>query len=507
MRQYETYELRFQAAPPTGSWVEIDLTATFSNKGEQSTVHGFYAGDGAYKVRFYPKQPGLYTWQTSGVISASGEVVCEPAGPGQHGIVRREGLHFRYDDGSKYLPFGTTVYALLHQDCQLIDRTMTTLAAAPFNKVRLCVFPKHYDFNNNEPDFYAFEKTDGQWDVHRPCMPFWDALENRLRQLANLGIEADLILFHPYDRWGFAQLSQQECHAYLDYLTRRLSAIPNVWWSLANEFDLMTEFAADWWPGFASSIAERDPYGHLLSNHNFFKYWDFANANTSHCCIQGNNVEDVDKFQKQFGKPVIFDECRYEGNLPHSWGNISAFEMVNRFWKVCSAGGFCTHGETYLNPESIIWWARGGRLTGDSPARIGFLKNLLYSLPGPLESFKGERSFDPESVQAMAENLPPEMADNHFVKVIMSLNKEELARLAIATKTFIGHCGDDVFLHYLERQCASSVTMQLPSDKSYRIEVIDVWAMTRTVAKENVSGPVEVTLPGREGIAVLATRI
>ena len=507
MRQYETFELRFQSAPPSASWVDIDLIATFTCDGVSQNVRGFYAGNNTYIIRFYPSRPGLYHWQTTGLINVRGEEVCDPAAPGQHGVVRRDGLHFKYDDGSRYQPFGTTVYALLHQDRQLIDQTIASLAAAPFNKVRLCVFPKHYDYNQNEPDYFAFEKTDGQWDVHRPCLPFWEALETRLRQMADLGIEADLILFHPYDRWGFAKLSYEDCLVYLDYLTRRLSAFPNVWWSLANEFDLMTDFAADWWPEFARFIAAHDPVSHLLSNHNFFRYWDFANADTTHCCIQGNNVEDVDKFMQKTGKPVIFDECRYEGNLPHSWGNISAFEMVNRFWKVCTAGGYCTHGETYLNPEGIIWWSRGGRLIGDSPARIGYLKDLLSSLPGPLLPFKSERSFDPANIQAMAENLPAEMADNHFVKIILSMNQDELTRLAAVTKNFVGHVGEDVYLHYLERQCASSVTMQLPAGKAYRVEVINVWAMSRTVFCESVSGPVEVTLPGQEGIAVLATRI
>ena len=507
MHLYETFELRFQSAPPSASWVDIDLTATFTCDGVSQTVRGFYAGNNTYIIRFNPSRPGLYHWQTTGLINARGEEVCEPAAPGQHGVVRRDGLHFKFDDGSRFQPFGTTVYALLHQDRQLIDQTMTTLAAAPFNKVRLCVFPKHYDYNQNEPDYFAFEKTDGQWDVHRPCMPFWDALETRLRQMADLGIEADLILFHPYDRWGFAKLSYEQCLVYLDYLTRRLSAIPNIWWSLANEFDLMTEFPAEWWPAFARYIAEHDPVSHLLSNHNFIRYWDFANTDTTHCCIQGNNVEDVDKFQQKFGKPVIFDECRYEGNLPLNWGNLSAFEMVNRFWKVCTAGGYCTHGETYLNPDEIVWWSRGGRLTGESPAHIAFLKDVLSSLPGPLLPYHGANHFDPEKIKEHGEKLPPEMIEHPIVKVILTFNKEELDRLAAVTKNFVGHVGDEAFLYYLERMCASKFTLQLPVGQQYRVEVIDVWEMTRTVALEGVSGQVDVSLPGKEGMAVLATLI
>ena len=47
--------------------------------------------------------------------------------------------------------------------------------------------------------------------------------------------------------------------------------------------------------------------------------------------------------------------------------------------------------------------------------------------------------------------------------------------------------------------------MNLPEDKDYRIEVIDTWNMTRTVYAEHASGSVIVELPGKEGMAVLAT--
>ena len=63
----------------------------------------------------------------------------------------------------------------------------------------------------------------------------------------------------------------------------------------------------------------------------------------------------------------MVDECCYEGNIPWDWGNISGFELVHRFWTVCMQGGYCTHGETYLNEEEVLWWSKGGKLVGESP--------------------------------------------------------------------------------------------------------------------------------------------
>lgn len=88
---------------------------------------------------------------------------------------------------------------------------METLSTAPFNKVRHCVFPKHYDYNHNDPELYAFEKdADGKWDVNRPCFAFWEHLEKQIFALADMGIQSDLILFHPYDKWGFSHMTMEE---------------------------------------------------------------------------------------------------------------------------------------------------------------------------------------------------------------------------------------------------------------------------------------------------------
>ena len=506
MIQYQTFELNFTAPEPESSHVAVDLTAVFTHDAETVKVAGFYAGGNQYKIRFLPQRAGTWHWQVAGMIQASGDEDCSEA-IGGRGLVRASGTHFAYDDSTRYQPFGTTVYALLHQDQALVDQTMASLAASPFNKVRLCVFPKHYDYNHNEPEFYAFQKSTNGWDVNKPCFEFWDHLERRIRELGDHGIEADLIIFHPYDRWGFAKLSEDECQTYLDYLTRRLSAFPNVWWSLANEYDLMNDFEFDWWPKFAAYIHDHDPYGHLLSNHNFIRYWDFANEHTTHCCIQDRTVEEVPLWLRRHDKPVVYDECCYEGNLPHSWGNISAFEMVNRFWKVCVNGGYCTHGETYLNPEEIVWWSRGGRLVGESPARIGFLRELLASLPGPLDPWQASGGLNLDMVRELVASGRAHEIENPFFLALARLDEDELQRLSKLISSIAGHCGEDVFLIYYERQCASQGTLALPEGKNYKVEVIDVWAMTRWTALEHASGTVTVELPGQEGIALLATRV
>lgn len=505
MRQYECYEIKMKGPVPD-DYVRVNLQGNFEMNGNETKVQGFYAGDGTYIVRYLPVETGVCRYRITGLAEAEGELVCEPAADSQHGMVQAKDMHFQYGDGSYFYPFGTTVYALAHQEDALVAETMESLKAAPFNKVRFCVFPKHYDFNHNEPPVYAFEKKeDGSWDVTRPCFAFWERLETILKQMEKMGIQADLILFHPYDRWGFATMPQEDNLIYLDYLLRRLAAMPNVWWSLANEYDLCGAKSVKDWEEIEEFVAKHDPYHHLLSSHNCFKNWDFARPNVTHASIQSKVLNKVSEWRRQYQKPVVIDECCYEGNIQHMWGSISGREMTNRFWRVVTMGGYCTHGETFLNPEhEILWWSKGGKLKGESPARIAFLRGIVEELPGPIEPV--------ESWMIKILHMSPgekekymEQADS-FVRAMLQMG-DELADFASSEFVYQGHCGEEAYLTFYDlRTCAKDV-LELPEEYTYRVELIDTWNMTRTVLLENASGKTELSLPGKEGMAVLAMKI
>jgi hypothetical protein len=105
----------------------------------------------------------------------------------------------------------------------------------------------------------------------------------------------------------------------------------------------------------------------------------------THASIQnGSAVADFGRavlYRDVYRKPIVFDEVCYEGNIPNRFGSLSAEEMVHRFWHGTIAGTYVGHGETYLHPEDILWWAKGGVLHGDSPARITFLREILEQGP------------------------------------------------------------------------------------------------------------------------------
>lgn len=71
----------------------------------------------------------------------------------------------------------------------------------------------------------------------------------------------------------------------------------------------------------------------------------------THCSIQHHDLLQVPRWLQQYGKPVVVDECGYEGDIHMNWGDLSAEEMIHRFWLGFAAGGYVGHSETYVNPE------------------------------------------------------------------------------------------------------------------------------------------------------------
>lgn len=403
---WRRFETTFKGPQAGNPFTDVSLTAEFSKGNVKYIVNGFYDGDGNYKIRFMPTQPGEWKFTTRSNKPAlngkTGSFYCKAASAKNHGPVAVSNTYyFKYADGKPYHPFGTTLYAWTHMGEQLQELTLTTLKNSPFNKVRMCVFPKTYTYIKEEPPYYPYEQkgtknnTDGKvikvWDLTRFNPDFFHHLEKRIDDLDALGIETDLIIFHPYDqgRWGFDSLGKRNDLNYINYLTARLSSFKNIWWSMANEYDFIKSKSKQDWNDYISAVVKNDPYKHLCSIHNGSDYFDHWNPGLTHVSIQNSSaVEDFGRatlLRDVYSKPVIYDEVGYEGNIPQRWGRLSGEEMTHDFWQGIIAGTYVTHGETYKNKGDTVFWSKGGRLIGSSPSRIGFLKKIVEEAPGPLK--------------------------------------------------------------------------------------------------------------------------
>lgn len=69
-----------------------------------------------------------------------------------------DGEHnFKYADGTRYYPMGTTAYAWTHMKETTQEATLKSFGEAGFNKVRMCVFPKNYSLVKDEPALYPLK--------------------------------------------------------------------------------------------------------------------------------------------------------------------------------------------------------------------------------------------------------------------------------------------------------------------------------------------------------------
>jgi PKD repeat protein len=395
VEQWGMWETTLDGAGEGNPYRDVHLTAVISQGGRRIVVPGFYDGDGAYKVRFSPPAPGEWRYETRSnrpeLNGKRGAFTVGSAAAKNHGPIQVfKTFYLQYADGTPYHQFGTTCYAWIHQTEQLQQQTLKTLAASPFNKIRFCIFPKSYAYNQNEPERFAFQKqTDGSFDFDRPDPVFWRHLEQRILDLQRLGIEADLILWHPYDRWGFKRMSDSQDDRYLRYCIARLSAFRNVWWSLANEYDFMSNIdgrdrgvkTVDDWDRFFRILQDEDPHHRLRSIHNGAIWYDHTKPWVTHASLQTSDMAGGVRYREKYRKPVIYDECKYEGNIPQGWGNLDAKTMTQRFWLGTLSGCYVGHGETYLHPDDVLWWSKGGVLHGESPRRIQWLKDLMAAAP------------------------------------------------------------------------------------------------------------------------------
>jgi hypothetical protein len=382
----QTYDNPFKA---------VHLQARFTSTDQSVLVTGFYDGGDTWRIRFMPQQQGHWKFTTISndpqLNNQSGSFETTAPSHQNHGPVHVEKTyHFSYADGKPYFLLGTTLYNWLNRDEALQDQTLRTLSKNPFNKVRFGLFPKWYEFNRVEPTTYPYLETSPlKFDLDRFEPKFFHNVERRIADLERLGIEADIILFHPYDHLGFATMDAEHDDDYIRYVVARLSAFRNVWWTMANEYDLfdpsmMAGQKIKDWDRMFQVLASSDPYAHLRGIHNIITWYDHSKPYITHAIIQdgtGYPARRLADARTRYRKPLVVDEYGYEGDNGEDWGNLSAKEEVSRHWDITMAGGYASHGETYVHPGGVLWWAAGGELEGESPARLGFLKSVMTDAP------------------------------------------------------------------------------------------------------------------------------
>jgi hypothetical protein len=291
-----------------------------------------------------------------------------------------------------------------------------------------------------------------------------------------MNIEADLILFHPYDRWGYSAMPIEADERYLRYVIARFAAYRNVWWSLANEFDLMRTKPTPVFTRLLAFVQQTDPYQHMRSIHYSHVMYDYASPLVTHASIQTYDFDSAHAWLAAWKKPIVYDEIQYEGNIYSRWGNLSPEEMTRRYWLGVINGCYVTHGETFIDPSlsleeaetQKLWWSHGGKLKGQSPARIAFLRKVLETTTP----------------------LGLEMPDNPYY-----LNA--VARVLPSPTNSVVYAPSDppaAILYYLDFHQPERVNITFSPNTTYTAELIDPWNMTITPIPGTFSGKANIKL-------------
>jgi hypothetical protein len=494
VEKWGVFELELKGPADGNPFVDVRLSAVFTNGTTTLEVPGFYDGDGVYKVRFMPNAVGEWRYETKSnrwpLTGTLGSFTATPPAKGNHGPVRvANTFHFAYADGTPYKQIGTTLYNWVDAPEAVQEETLRTLASAPFNKVRMLITqqPTPYGGKFAPPRWPFAGQPPHAWDYTRFNPEFFRYYEQRIAQLRDLGIEADLILFNPYGKWGFETMTAAGDEHYLRYVIARFSAYRNVWWSLANEYDYLRTKTEPEWDRIGLLVQQHDPYNHLRSIHNGSMIFDQSRPWITHVSMQnGAATEDPGRAEIYRGvwrKPIVYDEAKYEGTGPYRWGNITGEELVHRFWCGTVAGTYVGHGDYFIKTVEDAWTSFGGKLDGVSAPRLAFLRQIL-------------------------EESPPQGID--------PIDKWQ--------DVTTGGVPGVYYLTYLGRDKPTAWTFKLYKNgvvdgQRYQIEVIDTWAMTITpVEGEFVTKKLDmyhfvdaagrtVPLPGKAGIALRVRRI
>ncbi|MGA2889516.1 MAG: DUF5060 domain-containing protein [Terracidiphilus sp.] len=485
VEQWGLFEVQIKGPSSGNPFVDVKFSARFTQGHRSVEAAGFYDGEGVYKVRFSPDMVGRWSFETTANVKElaghAGTFACTAPKAGNHGPVSTaHRFHFQYADGTPYFPFGTTCYSYGFIGDPLEQQTLDALKQAGFNKVRVCLLPK--PLGQWKPVAMPFErigaalpenskstmenpldegKSSERFDLTRMNPTYFRHFEQCIQNLMAAGVEADVILFHPYDAWGFKAMGEEADDRYLRYAVARLSAYRNVWWSIANEYDLVKSKSMKDWDRFFRIVEESDPHSRLRSIHHSKVIYDHSKPWCTHASLQEYDFEKSAERLAAWNKPIIYDEIQYEGNIARRWGNLSPQEMTNRFWRAIVNGVYATHGETYMSKDGSPTWSDAGKLHGTSAARVTFLRKVLEGT-GTTGLVAADAPYYPNA----------------------------------------GNPGER-YLYFFDFHCVGEYEFPLPEKSKFKMTLIDPWEMTQTPVAGTFSGKSKIELSGKPYMAVL----
>jgi Protein of unknown function (DUF4038)/Domain of unknown function (DUF5060)/Putative collagen-binding domain of a collagenase/Zinc carboxypeptidase len=394
--------------------------------GQMLTVEGFYDGEETWRLRFAPDEEGEWHYLLRGegvALSERGRLRCvAPSAPGLIRIHPDNPYAFAYADGTPFFPMGDTCYGL-YSDSPITPplraQYLQTRRAQRFNFVRMHAMPHRPIHERSDPRFWAWGGTPQEPDLDRFNPAFFRGLDELLREMQAVGMNAELLLLNFY-LWPGTDpklwTPERERH-WLRYLCARYAAFSNVFlWTIANEYEthpdgkyrLDVPDDVEWAKATARYIKQHDPYRHPVTIHPvisastrgasprspfeppwrigpFFGDGDAIDVLSQQTGQQGERVTwdetehcwrgDVPEIvaslraDRRYRKPVLNTESGYEylRGAATERQQVHHTDKVRRAsWRIVCAGGYLAAGFHGTIGHSDVW----NRL--DAPNRYTF---------------------------------------------------------------------------------------------------------------------------------------
>lgn len=256
--------------------------------GRIESVHGFYDGGGAWKVRFRPMQVGTWRGLTASEVPELdgvelGPVRCVPSSnPLVRGQVTTDSNHprrFAFEDETPFVPLGFECDWLfaVHQSRPDRFREMTdTLAERGFNYFVTNIYA-HTGFSEQghgcvyaPPEKYAFEGSNDAPDHSRMNVCFFRDYDDMVACLHQKGIVAHLMIQVQNKGVSWPKRGSADDNFFLRYVIWRYQAYPNVVWDVGKEsYRLFDETGShDYTIDRIRLIRKADVYRHLVTVHD-----------------------------------------------------------------------------------------------------------------------------------------------------------------------------------------------------------------------------------------------
>jgi hypothetical protein len=288
----KTFVLRSSQVYPN-PFADVHVQAVFqSPSGEHLSIPGFYDGDGTWRVRFCPNEPGEWRYQiTTAPLDAeiNQQGVFQVIGESGRGFLRatpEKYWGFEYDNGDPAFLLGDTVYNLFGGAfCGAdVGPFLQRRADQGFNflRARLPVSPFH------PPDAESKWQTRRTWpwggseqSPEFDCfnLEYFQAVDRVVQEAARIGIGFEMIM----EAWGFEfpfnsrdKFTAEWEELWLSYLIARYDAYPSVYfWTIKNEYEFYPNGRAEqkavadrWAMRIARWIKRTAPHGHPVAVHN-----------------------------------------------------------------------------------------------------------------------------------------------------------------------------------------------------------------------------------------------